>query len=405
MKKTNTLKKNFIQNSLLSRRINLNFLKKYKEIVYKILSTINKPDFSYHVLSKNYKFNFSRKELEKFKKYQNIVLVGMGGSILGIKAICQFLQKKIKKNIYFFDNVDQNKILNLKNELNFNKSLFIIISKSGNTIETLSNLLFLKILKKNKQNVILISEKQNNSINMIAKKFNLFHVEHKNFIGGRFSVLSEVGIVPAYLMGLNIQELRKNFTKYLSISKNSFLMDSTLKLANLLKKKKYKTLVFLNYSPELKEFLYWCQQLIAESLGKKNLGFMPVISNCPKDHHSLLQLYLDGPKDKIFYIFSLDQKKQPKMKTKNILKELKQLNSKSLDQIKNAQKNAVIKTLKKNKIPFREFLIQNKREETIAELFSYFIFETIIIGKLVNINPFNQPAVEKVKIITKKLLS
>ena len=93
--------------------MNLNFLKKYKEIVSKILSTINKPDFSYHVLSKNYKFNFSRKELEKFKKYQNIVLVGMGGSILGIKAICQFLQKK-KKNIYFFDNVDQNKILNLK---------------------------------------------------------------------------------------------------------------------------------------------------------------------------------------------------------------------------------------------------------------------------------------------------
>ena len=142
MKKSNTLKKNFIQNSLLNRRLNLNFLKKYKEIVSKILSTINKPDFSYHVLSKNYKFNFSRKELEKFKKYQNIVLVGMGGSILGIKAICQFLQKKIKKNIYFFDNVDQNKILNLKKELNFNKSLFIIISKSGNTIETLSNLLF-----------------------------------------------------------------------------------------------------------------------------------------------------------------------------------------------------------------------------------------------------------------------
>ena len=101
MKKSNTLKKNFIQNSLLNRRLNLNFLKKYKEIVSKILSTINKPDFSYHVLSKNYKFNFSRKELEKFKKYQNIVLVGMGGSILGIKAICQFLQKK-KKKIFIF---------------------------------------------------------------------------------------------------------------------------------------------------------------------------------------------------------------------------------------------------------------------------------------------------------------
>ena len=83
-----------------------------------------------------------------------------------------------------------------------------------------------------------------------------------------------------------------------------------IKFANLLNSKKFNNLIFLNYAPELEKFLYWCQQLIAESLGKKNKGFLPIISNVPKDHHSLLQLYLDGPKDKIFYIFSYEKKKK-----------------------------------------------------------------------------------------------
>ena len=79
-------------------------------------------------------------------------------------------------------------------------------------------------------------------------------------------------------------------------------------LANLMKSKKFNNLIFLNYIPECEKFLYWCQQLIAESLGKKNLGFLPVVSNVPKDHHSLLQLYLDGPMDKFFNIFSFEKK-------------------------------------------------------------------------------------------------
>ena len=163
-------------------------------------------------------------------------------------------------------------------------------------------------------------------------------------------------------------------------------------------------LVFLNYSPKLEAFMYWCQQLIAESLGKNNTGFFPVISNVPKDHHSLLQLYLDGPKDKVFNIFSLDEKFSKKINTKNVSL-AKHIKNRSLNHIKEAQKNALIKAFKKKNIPYRIFKIKKSNEETLGQLFSYFILETVMIGKLLKINPFDQPAVEQVKLFTKELLN
>ena len=160
----------------------------------------------------------------------------------------------------------------------------------------------------------------------------------------------------------------------------------------------------MNYLPELEKFLFWCQQLIAESLGKKNLGFLPVISNAPKDHHSLLQLYLDGPKDKLFNIFSFDPKSSEKINI-NYSKDLKSfLNQKKLSKVKIAQKNSLIKSFNKKGIPFREFKIKKINEEVLGELFSLFIIETIVVGKLLNINPFDQPAVEEIKLNTKKIL-
>ena len=139
-------------------------------------------------------------------------------------------------------------------------------------------------------------------------------------------------------------------------------------------------------------------------MGKKGKGFLPLISTAPKDHHSLLQLYLDGPRDKIFYIFSEERPNSKKIKIKRFDKRIDFLKNKSLQQVKDAQKNAFIQALKKNSIPFREFKIKNFSENTLGEFFSYFMLETAIIGKLANIDPFNQPAVQKVKIDTKKLL-
>ena len=137
---------------------------------------------------------------------------------------------------------------------------------------------------------------------------------------------------------------------------------------------------------------------------KKNMGFLPVISNAPKDHHSLLQLYLDGPKDKFFNIFSFDKKSKEVIRINKNCGIKSFLNKKKISSVKKAQKKALIKSFKKNNIPFREFEIKKINEEVLGKLFSIFILETVIVGKLLGINPFDQPAVEQVKIYTKQLL-
>ncbi len=170
-------------------------------------------------------------------------------------------------------------------------------------------------------------------------------------------------------------------------------------------KKKYSNLIFLNYEPKLRKFFSWCQQLIAESLGKKGKGFLPFVSDVPKDHHSLLQLYLDGPKNNLFHIFSYQSKLDIKIKSKKYSKKLLYLHKKKLSVIKLAQKDAMRKVLVKNKISFREFKIKNLNEEMLSEVFTYFILETIIVGNLIKINPFTQPSVEQVKYFTRKSLN
>ncbi len=217
--------------------------------------------------------------------------------------------------------------------------------------------------------------------------------------------MSEVGLLPAYLMGFNIFKIRRNIKNFLTKKKGiNYLKKSAINLANILTKKKQNNLIFLNYVPQLEKFLYWCQQLIAESLGKKGMGFLPVISNVPKDHHSLLQLFLDGPRDKIFYIFCFEKKLNKKLKIRSKDKRLSYLHNKNIETIKKAQTKALIETLKINKISYRIFELKNFNEETIGELFSYFMLETVIVGNLVGINPFSQPAVEQVKVLTKKVL-
>ena len=381
------------------------FKKKYSKILKEIKKDIEDNFKTLNVLNSNFKLNFNIKELKKFKKYNNIVIIGMGGSILGSEAIYDFFKEKIKKNIYFVNNIDETKMFEIKKKINFKNTLFIVISKSGNTIETIANFLYLKILKKNLKNILIISEKKDNFLYKLSEKNELYYLEHNSNIGGRYSVLSVVGLVPAYLMGINIFNLRKNIKKFFNHNANKILKESSIKLAYFLKYKKYPNLIFLNYSSHLEKFLFWLQQLIAESLGKNKLGFLPVVSNAPKDHHSLLQLYLDGPKDKLFYIFNSEEKSKIKLDVKKFTKNFDFIHKKNLNKIKFSQKNALISTFKRNKTPFREIVIKENREETLGELFSYFIVETVVIGKLVGINPFDQPSVEQVKRLTKKILS
>ena len=397
-----------ILNSFNQRAVNNNFTKKLYKNFSVLLSNLRKDLKNYNktlnVLDKKFIIDPKIKKLHKFKKFKKIAVIGMGGSILGAEAIYSFFKKKIKKKFYFFNDINENKLLDFKNSENLSDVLFIIISKSGNTIETLANTFSLDIIKKNSKNIIVVSEKNNNYFFNLSKKLNLFFIEHKNFVGGRYSVLSETGIIPAYFMGLNIKKLRSNLLEFLSNKNRLFLKNSFTNLTNIFNSKKYNSLILLNYSPELEKFLFWCQQLIAESLGKKNKGFLPVISNAPKDHHSLLQLYLDGPKDKIFYIFSSKKKSGVKVKFNKSLQR-NYLDKKLLSSIKQAQRQALKKVLIKKNIPFREFKIKKIDENTLGQLFSYFIIETVSVGKLCKINPYDQPAVEEVKVNTKKLLN
>ncbi len=405
MKNTNLkIKKNIIIGTRKSASMKVSS-QKFEKIFKNIKIDIKNSKKTLNILSKDFKFNFKFEDLKRFKKYKSIALIGMGGSILGAEAIYNYFQSKITKKVHFFNNLNENELSTFKYKTNLSKTLFIIVSKSGNTIETLSNTYALNILKKNAKNIIVITEKKNNSLFLLAKKLNLFYVEHKNFIGGRYSVLSEVGMIPAYLMGLNILKLRSKISDCVKDKNKNFLKNSTINLANLITSKKYNNLIFLNYFPELEKFLYWCQQLIAESLGKKSIGFLPIISNAPKDHHSLLQLYLDGPKDKFFNIFSFEKQSKEKIKINKKVSIDNFFNNKKLSKIKNAQKQALIKSFKKRNIPFRELKIKTNNEEELGKLFSFFILETIIVGNLLKINPYNQPAVEQVKIDTKKLLS
>ena len=397
-----------IINSFHQRKVKYNISKKLSNKFSVLLSNLNKDFNNYNktlnVLNRKFIIDPKVKQLNKFKKYKKIAVIGMGGSILGAEAIYNFFQKKIKRKFYFFNDINETKILDFINNEKLTEVLFIIISKSGNTIETLANTFSLDIIKKNSKNIIIVSEKSNNYLFNLSKRLNLFFIEHKKFIGGRYSVLSETGIIPSYFMGANIKKLRSNLLEVLKNKNRLFLRESFTYLTNIFNSKKYNSLILLNYSPELEKFLFWCQQLIAESLGKKNKGFLPVISNAPKDHHSLLQLYLDGPKDKIFYIFSSEKQNSIKIKfNKNLQKNY--LDKKLLSSVKNAQRQALKKVLFKKKIPFREFKIKKIDEKTLGQLFSYFILETVSVGNLCKINPFDQPAVEEVKVNTKKLLN
>ena len=348
-------------------------------------------------LINNSKFEF---KFKKFKKFKTILIIGMGGSILGAKAIYDFLKHKTKKNFIFIDNLDENYLKSIKKNNNLSKSLFIIISKSGNTIETISNTYFFKSFLKSK-NTIILTENKNSFLRNLAKEKKFNFLEHKKFIGGRYSVLSEVGMLPAYLMGFKVENFKKNLGKFIY---NKKIILRSANLINKLKINNAKILVFFNYVPELNNFLYWSQQLFAESLGKNKKGFIPVISNAPKDHHSLLQLYLDGPKDKVFYIVSSSKRGNLKTKSDFFNDNVQYLRKKKYNNIKDSQKNAFLRVLKNKKIPFREINIKKFNEDTIGKLFLQFIMETIFLGKLINVNPFDQPAVEEVKVLTKKFL-
>ena len=374
---------------------NFKLKNKNQKLKQKLTSILSEENEVINSLKKSYKNNYTKKLIKKFKNSKNFRLIGMGGSILGTNTIYEFLKYKIKKNFIFVDNLQAK-----ENKSEKKKFTNLIVSKSGNTLETIVNTnLYLKKKDKN----IFLTENKNNYLYLLAQKLKSEIVHHNNFIGGRYSVLSEVGMLPAELMGLD----SKKFKQFDSLIKNKkfikSLIDNVSSTLKLIKNKKNNSII-INYDEKSENLFKWYQQLVAESLGKDSIGILPIVSNMPKDNHSVMQLYLDGYKNNFFTFFYVNENKTPKINNIIFNKDNNYLKDKNLSDIIYAQFKATQNVFAKKNIPFRSFEIKKRNEKTLGELFSFFILETILLGRALNINPYNQPAVELIKKETNKIL-
>ena len=339
---------------MLTSNINFKNFKnsKIKKLKFKNQKWFNEIKFL-KSLKLNYNYSYTKKQLNQIRKNKNFRLIGMGGSILGTEAIYDFLKHKIKKKFTFVDNLNPK----IKFEEKKIKTTNIIVSKSGNTLETIlnSNLL----ISRNKN--IFITEKNSSYLRNLAMDLKAEIFEHKNYIGGRYSVLSEVGMLPAEIMGLNEKKFKR--LNYLINNKRftNQLITNVSAILNFVKKGKFNS-VILNFDKSSENLFKWYQQLVAESLGKKSKGILPIISTMPKDNHSLMQFYLDGQKKSFYTFFSVLENQSSKINSKYLLQSHSYLKNKKLNKIINSQIIGTQNIFKKKKIPFRSFEILKKKK-------------------------------------------
>jgi len=395
----------FYTESILGKKSQLNKFSKLKYIEYiskceqeleKSLN--NKENFFFNTLSSHYQTSVEKNKYLLKKKLKNkILIVGMGGSVLGAKTIASYLGLD---NYFFLDDLSAYDIFNLINKDLKNFSIFII-SKSGNTLETIINfnLLIKKIGKKFMKNFIIISQR-NTNLHKFAINNNLIFFEHNSNLSGRYSVLSEVGLI---MFSINKKEILNAIQFVISKKFKKILIKNTAFLFTLMKFSKVNQHVFLIYSKELLNFGYWHQQLLAESIGKDSMDFTPWVSMCPKDNHSIMQLFLGGKKNKFFSFLKIVKNKKDYLLTKNNLLN-KNLNNTKLSKVIDAQFNATVNVFKKNNIPHRVILINEKKPKDLISLFVYSMLETVLLCKMSRVNPFNQPAVESIKKETLRIL-
>jgi glucose-6-phosphate isomerase len=388
---------NFLKNN---SKIYKNNLRKCSEIFKNLFNV--KENFFFNTLSEQYQKNlFLKKIILKKKLHKNILIVGMGGSVLGTKMLSSFFG--LDKNYYFLDSLNNSAVNDLIRK-DLSKFSIFIISKSGQTLETLTNCNiilnnFNKRKKEISKNFIIISERNSILFNF-AKKNNILFFEHNINLSGRYSVLSEAGLL---MFNLDYKKIMQGINSVLKKDLKKNLINNAATLLTLITKSKIDTHVSLIYTHNLLNYGYWHQQLLAESIGKNGKDFTPIISECPKDHHSIMQLYLDGKRNKFFTFFKTINNKidQP---IKDYFDQ--KLKKNSLNNIVDAQFNATIKVFKKNLIPFRVILIDQKKPiQSFISLLVYSMLETAILCKALDLNPFNQPAVEAIKKETYSLLS
>ena len=409
----------FLQETLnLDKKIKKNQKQKYLLSKTKILESIKNKSFGFIKDLYNKDFSDISKFSEKLKQFENILFLGTGGSSLGGKTLVSFMDNTFinitKPRVFFVENVDSSSIHDLLQNIDLKKSACVVTSKSGETIETISQFFFVynEFKKKKisiKKRFFIITEEKKSTLKEIQESEKLDFYPHPIDIGGRYSVFSIVGLIPAKTTGFNIKNFcngGKSFLKEI-VNENKFDYYFT-PISDLicLQKKGVNMSILMPYHDSLNNLSFWYRQLWAESIGKDGKGITPINALGTVDQHSQLQLYLDGPRDKFFtFIGKAKDKKIAKIDCSySKSKIFHDLHQKSLEVLLNAEMNATIKTISNKKIPVRRITLKSYNEEFIGSLMMFFFIETIFSCFLLNVNPFDQPAVEEGKKLTKRFL-
>jgi glucose-6-phosphate isomerase len=346
--------------------------------------------------------NFSKK-LKKFKK---IIVLGVGGSSLGAKTISAI---NFQERVEFLESIDPASVSNFFSKIKIKETFFLVISKSGETIETTcQTLILIDLLKKAKvtnfsKQFLFITQSLDNNLAKIAKEINCEIYPHDTKIGGRYSAFSVVGMLPALLAGIDIKKVRKGAQKIIKNFLESDYIAHNCALQISLYERGFTNDVLMPYIDKLKNFNDWYRQLWAESLGKNNFGSTPINSMGTVDQHSQLQLYLEGPKDK-FFTFVTSKNHQEDFLIKDLKTAKTLFGGKKLSEVLAIEEFTTIEVLNKKKLPIRIIKIDKLNEETLGALMMQTILEIIIIAYSKNINPFDQPAVELRKDLAKLCL-
>ncbi len=358
------------------------------------------------------------KEFAKDVKQKYIAVIGIGGSTLGTYAIYNFLKKShsYNKYLHFFESTDPMDIKSKINKLDLEDTLFIVISKSGTTIETISIFKYLHTqINIDKNNCVIVSE-NDSKLTSYAIKHNMKTFEIAKDVGGRFSVFSAVGLLPLSIIGVDIDNLLKGAKDVRNsfFQKDKFYEPIMQKARFMVENKhRFNINVLFSYSSALDGFNKWYIQLWGESLGKINVNntkqsHTPIGLIGPVDQHSFLQLIVDGKRDKTVTFIKVDDFEDETIIPTNTLDgfdDLDYIDGLKFAQLIEDQANATIQAIQELKdIPCDVITIDKVDEYNIASLMFNFQLLTSVIGKFVQINTYDQPGVEAGKIILKEKL-
>lgn len=351
-------------------------------------------------------------------KYKTMVVLGIGGSSLGGRVIKEALKGKTDRTVIFWDNVDplsiDAQLISLKTDLS--SVCWALISKSGNTIETLTQADYVnKFYSDNKlkwtDQCVVITENKKSPLGDFADQYSIPRLEVPLDVGGRFSVLTPVGMLPAAFMGLNLSQIREGAAHAIRASEQ--VAELATQSEQSFGRNEWIT-VFWSYSDSLKELGFWIQQLWAESLAKAEdrkgkvaaRASTPLPCVGPTDQHSILQQIADGAKDK-FVIFMRHQGSENagSVVESTLFSCGDLMLKKKLGDLLKAEAQATQMGLSQKQVSNLTLMIPNLTEKELGFLFMYFELVVATIGERLDINTFNQPGVELGKIIAKDLLS